>query len=122
MRVIETADEFSVQAYSGTSGVLLAMNVSPRRRKGLLGFAVEKQEAGEDWEMLCGMLHFPQIEVKPGALVPTDKGPIQKFRWSDYRVHAHRDYGYRVHPVYGDWRKPEIHAPIELKVHTASLA
>src|SRR5262249_13573751 len=105
MRATKTADEFSVQAYSGTSGVLLAMNVSEKRRKGLLGFALEKQEAGQDWEMLCGMLHFPQIEVKPGELVPTDKGPIQKFRWSDYRVHADRDYGYPVPP--GSYPPPQ---------------
>jgi phosphatidylserine/phosphatidylglycerophosphate/cardiolipin synthase-like enzyme len=71
---------------------------------------------------MCGMLHFPKFAAEAGKLIPTDQAPIQKFRWSDYGVHSDVDYTYRVHPVYGKWNKPELADPVELKVHTASLA
>jgi phosphatidylserine/phosphatidylglycerophosphate/cardiolipin synthase-like enzyme len=122
MRVTKTADDFSLRAYSGTSGVLLAMNLSEARRKGLLGFALKRKEQDGAWETMCGMLHFPKFAAEAGKLIPTDQAPIQKFRWSDYRVHADLDYTYRVQPVYGTWDHLELADPIELKVHTASLA
>lgn len=121
MRIRKSVDEFAVQAYAGTTGVLLAMNISEKRRKGLLGFAIERSEDGGATEMLCGMLHFPQLEVEPGTLIPTNEAPIQKFRWSDYRVHHDRDYTYRVHPVYGGWKAPEMAEPIEVSVKAGSL-
>ncbi len=98
------ADEngIHVKAYAGTTGVLLAMDIEPEKRAGLLGFAVErKKEKESDKKWLMGQLHFPGVEHKPGDLVPTNEAPIQKFRWSDFAVYPGTAYEYTLHPVYG---------------------
>ena len=42
MRAQAAENGVSVKAYAGTTGVLLGMNVEPRKREGLLGFALER--------------------------------------------------------------------------------
>lgn len=91
-----------MKAFAGTTGVLLAFNVTAARRKDLLGFSLERIPPGSDkWEWLQGMIPFPDQAHEPGTLIPTDVAPIQKFRWSDYRVHSDSIYRYRVHAMYG---------------------
>ena len=43
---------FAVQAYAGTTGILLAMNVTESKRKGLLGFAIQRR--ARDSQIGCG--------------------------------------------------------------------
>lgn len=45
MRKTATENGISVKAYAGTTGILLAMNIEPTRRKGLLGFALERLDS-----------------------------------------------------------------------------
>lgn len=61
MRVLvkNPADDFRVKAYAGTNGVLLAMDLAEPRRKGLLGFAIEKQQGAKPWLFLFNSLTFP---------------------------------------------------------------
>lgn len=61
MRVLaaNSQDDFRVKAYAGTNGVLLAMDLAEPRRKGLLGFAIEKQQGSRPWEFLFNSLTFP---------------------------------------------------------------
>ncbi len=88
MRKMAQVGNLSVKAYAGTTGVLLAMNIEPAKREGLLGFALERlAKATGKKEFLTGMLHFPGMPHKPGEPIPTNEAPIQKFRWSDYRVY-----------------------------------
>ena len=47
-------------------------------------------------------------EHTPGEPLSTEQAPIQKFRWSDYRVYPDTTYTYEVHPVRG---KPESPIP-----------
>ena len=42
MRAVGRANGVSAKAYAGTSGVLLAFDVVPERREGLLGFANDR--------------------------------------------------------------------------------
>lgn len=102
MRVTASANGVFVKAYAGSTGVLVAFDVAPARREGLLGFAIERGE-GKTGAMkwLKGMLHFPEVARAPGERFPTNEAPLQKFRWSDYGVFAGRTYRYTVHPVYG---------------------
>jgi phosphatidylserine/phosphatidylglycerophosphate/cardiolipin synthase-like enzyme len=115
-----------VKAYAGTTGVLLAMDIDAAKRKNLLGFAIEREElSGPNkgrTKFLDGMLAFPGIPHYPGEPVPSNAGPIQKFRWSDYTVYYGEDYAYRVNAAYGDPGKPDFVDGPRLVVKTASPA
>lgn len=119
MRASSEANGIAVKAYAGTTGVLLALNLSDGARRGLLGFAIERR-AGHEREWLRGLLPFPWMRHRRGALIESNVAPIQRFRWSDYRVYPDRTYVYRVHPVYGSSRRPELEPGPEVTVRTAS--
>jgi hypothetical protein len=120
VRESSEAHGVAVKAYAGTTGVLLAFNLGEEDRRGLLGFAVERRPDGEDWEWLRGMLAFPAMKRAPGELIETNRAPIQRFRWSDFRVFPDRTYEYRVHPVYGSASRPEVEPGPTVTVRTAS--
>lgn len=109
-----------VKAYAGTTGVLLGIDIAPQKRTGLLGFALERSVAQGTNEWLSATLPFPHMQKKPGELIPTNLAPIQKFRWSDYRVYPETTYSYTVHPVYGDPEQPDIEVGPTVTVATAS--
>jgi phosphatidylserine/phosphatidylglycerophosphate/cardiolipin synthase-like enzyme len=118
--------DFAVQAYAGTTGILLAMNISNVRRKGLLGFAVERSSGGTGkFEFQWSSLHFPGLEHtnKKYNATPSDKAPIQKFRWGIYNVEPGRGYDFRIYPVYGKFDAPKLDDPLEpsLATHSATV-
>lgn len=83
-------------------GVLLALNIEPQKRAGLLGFALERKKGGDnDKRWLEGLLHFPGVKHEPGTPVPTNEAPVQKFRWSDFAVYPGTENEYTIHSVYG---------------------
>jgi phosphatidylserine/phosphatidylglycerophosphate/cardiolipin synthase-like enzyme len=121
MRKTANNDAVSVKAYAGTTGVILAMNVEPAKRVGLLGFAIERLDrtsGRKGW--LRGMLQFPGVTHRPGELVPSNVAPIQKFRWSDYAVYPETEYDYMIQPVYGAWNQPVLADGPTVTVKTAS--
>lgn len=121
MRTTKSANGLSLKAYAGTTGVLLAFNVTEAKRTGLLGFALERlHPVTKKWEWMSGMMPFPGQAHDAGQPIPTDVAPIQKFRWSDYRVHAESTYSYRVHAMYGSSTKPRLLAGPMVTVTTAS--
>ncbi len=112
----------AAKAYAGTTGVLLAMDVEPAARTGLLGFAIEREtlsgpsKGRTKW--LEGMVNFPGLPHFPGQPAASRAAPFQKFRWSDYTVFPGTDYAYTVHPVHGLAGKPDIGAGPRLPVKT----
>ena len=121
MRKTARKNGVTIKAYAGTTGILLAMNIEPARRAGLLGFAIERRQGSSGApEWLSGMLPFPGMVTQPGEPIPTNMAPVQKFRWSDYRVYPDTQYTYTVHPVYGDWRQPTVETGPRVEVRTAS--
>jgi len=121
MRKTASDNGVFVKAYAGATGVILAMNVNDKKRKGLLGFAIEKydkREGKKKW--LSGKLNFPGKFQKPGANVETKAAPIQKFRWSDYGVEPDGEYAYTIYPVYGTPEAPQLETGPTIKVKTAS--
>ena len=55
-------NNFAVQAYAGTTGVLLAMNATKAKRNGLLGFAIQRRKQGEaKFQFQLSSLHFPGV-------------------------------------------------------------
>ncbi|MCC6148174.1 MAG: phospholipase [Anaerolineaceae bacterium] len=122
MRVTAYKNGIFAKAYAGTTGVLLAMDIDPAKRDGLLGFAIERYNAfNNSTGWLLGALNFPHASHTPGNLVSTNIAPIQKFRWSDYRVYPNSEYRYTIHPVYPPWGTPLLEPGPEIAVKTASL-
>ena len=106
MRVSKSKSGLTVRAFAGTTGVLLAFDVDSTLRKGLLGFAIERQATGRKWEWLNGSLPWEGEQLPPGTTAPSSVRPFQKFRWSDYRVEPGASYAYRVRPVHGTPERP----------------
>ncbi|CAI8874508.1 phospholipase D-like domain-containing protein [Pseudomonas sp. IT-P260] len=120
MRVLvaNPQDDFRVKAYAGTNGVLLAMDLSEPRRKGLLGFAIEKQQGDKPWLFLFNSLTFPgKAHTFPQYhATPSDKAPLQKFRWADYAINPGTTLHYRVHLAYGTADAPLLGESLELSI------
>jgi phosphatidylserine/phosphatidylglycerophosphate/cardiolipin synthase-like enzyme len=126
------SDGFRVKAYAGTTGVLIAFDISENKRAGLLGFAVSREspDAADPQKraekFLSAALRFPDMpKPKSGDAekdpVLSDRCPIQKFRWSDYTVYPGSKYVYRVFPVRGTPAKPVRDEPLLVKVKTQAL-
>ncbi len=121
MRAQASENSVSVRAYAGTTGVLLGMNVEPGSRPGLLGFALERLDGSSgEKEWLKALVPFPGTEREPGELFPTNVAPLQRFRWSDYRVYPDTEYAYTVHPVYGSPAQLEVEDGPTVAVKTAN--
>ncbi|ROO02595.1 phospholipase [Pseudomonas fluorescens] len=120
MRVLvkNPADDFRVKAYAGTNGVLLAMDLAEPRRKGLLGFAIEKQQGSKPWLFLFNSLTFPgKAHTFPQFhATPSDIAPLQKFRWADYAVNPGMTLHYRVHLAYGTADAVQLGESLELTI------
>src|SRR3954454_24149687 len=121
MRATAKENKVSVKAYAGTTGVLLAMNVPAEGRDDLLGFAIHREGGDKPAEWLNGMIGFPGVDHKPGEPLSTEQAPIQKFRWSDYRVYPDTTYKYEVHPVRGKPESPKVEAGPTVEVKTESV-
>jgi hypothetical protein len=122
MRAIAHSDSLSVKAYAGTTGVILAFDIRPARRVGLLGFAIQRSGGNRPTKWLAGGLDFPGVRRKPGEFATTNAAPIQRFRWSDYTVFPDTTYTYMVHPVYGTPSALELHDGASVAVKTSSVA
>jgi phosphatidylserine/phosphatidylglycerophosphate/cardiolipin synthase-like enzyme len=111
-------DDFRVKAYAGTNGVLLAMDLAEPRRKGLLGFAIEKQQGDKPWLFLFNSLTFPgKVHTFPQfRATPSNIAPLQKFRWADYAVNPGMTLHYRVHLAYGSADAPQLGESLEVTV------
>lgn len=120
MRVLvaNSQDDFRVKAYAGTNGVLLAMDLAESRRNGLLGFAIEKQQGDKPWLFLFNSLTFPgKVHTFPQYhATPSDKAPLQKFRWADYAVNPGTTLHYRVHLAYGTADAPLLGESLALSI------
>ncbi|MGF6487961.1 phospholipase D-like domain-containing protein [Pseudomonas frederiksbergensis] len=122
MRVLarNDQDDFRVKAYAGTNGVLLAIDLAERRRKGLLGFAIEKQQGNKPWLFLFNSLTFPgKAHTFPQFhATPSDTAPLQKFRWADYAVNPGVTIHYRIHLAYGTADAPQLGEFLEVTLTT----
>lgn len=108
MRKSETSSnrDFSVKVFAGTHTVLLALNCSDERRKGLMGFSVYREVVGgkgprPGW--LRSRKVFKSVVPNPDkkGFYFSDKHPIQGFLWGDYGARPGTTYRFRVVPRYG---------------------
>lgn len=115
MRAWERGGFLQVRAIAGSDVVTLAWDFvagTEEKRKGLLGFAIERAELDEAGELvnrywLRGAMHlrFKDEGLPPGTPVPTPEHPVQSFQWADYTAKPGTSYGYRVVPAFG---KPKL--------------
>ena len=116
---------FQVFAVTGINTVSFAITATEAARKGLLGFAVEREDPTENQKyFMQGMKVFPSVIPVPteGTRVSTWDHPIQSFVWDDFTAKAERSYVYRFHPIRGTPKNLDRSAtPIEARITTEAL-
>jgi hypothetical protein len=121
MRVRRSKDGVVVNAIAGTNVVFLGMDLSAARRRGCLGFAIQREDhAEEERYWLKGSKTFPQVEpdLGPGGEISTHEHPVQRFEWSDYSAKPGREYTYTVIPMYGKPTKLKEGPKVKVKIET----
>lgn len=122
MRVRNKKNGVSVHAIAGTHVVCLGMDATRTAARGLLGFAIEREEpARKRKKWLRGVRYFedaPPPGVEPGMPIDSNEAPIQSFMWGDYTARPGQRYVYRVHPVYGKPGKLRHGEVVEVAVET----
>lgn len=111
MRVTANSDVLKARAIAGTYVVILAWDFMPgqtEKRKGLLGFAIERTEFDKDdvivesyWMRSIKRFRDKDKSYAPGTPVSTADHPIQSFQWGDYTARAGTRYEYKIVPTYG---------------------
>ena len=106
---------FEARAISGTHTILIALNCPDAARKGLMGFAFEREQVGpgghgpkflRSQKVFKSVVpdpknaHDPRDPKKPQAFY-TDKFPVQSFLWGDYAASPGTTYRFRILPMFG---------------------
>jgi phosphatidylserine/phosphatidylglycerophosphate/cardiolipin synthase-like enzyme len=105
---------FEAKAIAGIHTILIALNCPDAARKGLKGFAFERETvgAGKAPKFLRSQkvfksvvpdpknAHDPSDATKPLAFY-TDKFPVQSFLWGDYAASPGTTYRFRILPMFG---------------------
>lgn len=100
----KTASGFvGVRAVSGTHVVFLAFNMEKADARGLMGFAIQRTDLGEEETVwLRGNKTFASIRPPTGIEdASSHEHPFQGFQWADYTAKPGQRYRYRVIPMYG---------------------
>jgi phosphatidylserine/phosphatidylglycerophosphate/cardiolipin synthase-like enzyme len=115
MRVTQTSGDFKAKAIAGTHTVLIALNCVEGRRKGLKGFAFQREIVGaggtgpkflRSQKVFKSVVpdpknaHDPADPAKPARFY-TDKFPVQSFLWGDYAASPGTRYRFAIRPMYG---------------------
>lgn len=94
----------TVNAIAGSYVVLLGLNISDAKRKGLRGFSIKRTDhtEGESYWM-SGTKTFESVEPHPapGGQYSSYFHPFQSFQWSDYSAKPGYSYTYTVVARYG---------------------
>ena len=118
MRHLVVGPFLKVHAIAGLHVVVLAWDLTqpitvtdgdlPDGLKGLLGFAIEREERDQQGTVLeryilRGIKRFRDKDkgLAAGTPVPLDEHPVQSFLWADYTAKPNCIYAYRVIPMYG---------------------
>lgn len=121
MRTTARGGGFEVRAIGGTHVVLLAIDATKEARRGLLGFALKRDDRTENesyW--LKGLKVFRETvpQPQPGQRHSTLEHPIQSFLWGDYSAKPAHAYSFTIRPVYGSPRNLEYGDDVEVAVET----
>jgi len=111
----------TVHAIAGSYVVVLGLDVSPAKRKGLRGFAIKRTDhvEGESYWM-SGTKVFESVvpHPEPGGQYSSLRHPFQSFQWSDYSAKPGYRYTYQVVAMYGPVAALEQRAKVLVNVTT----
>jgi phosphatidylserine/phosphatidylglycerophosphate/cardiolipin synthase-like enzyme len=114
-KTVTTERGFKAKAIGGTHVILIALDCPEAVRKGLKGFAFEREQVGagsqgakflRSQKVFKSVVpdpknaHDPNDASKPLAFY-TDKFPVQSFLWGDYAASPGRTYRFRIMPMFG---------------------
>jgi phosphatidylserine/phosphatidylglycerophosphate/cardiolipin synthase-like enzyme len=114
----------TVRAISGTHVVFLAFNMKESDAKGLMGFAIQRENLTEDETIwLRGNKTFAAIRPSTGIEdASSHEHPFQAFQWADYATLPSHRYRYRVIPMYGAPGALTEKAATSITIETEPLA
>jgi phosphatidylserine/phosphatidylglycerophosphate/cardiolipin synthase-like enzyme len=123
MRSRKSESGLTVNAVGGTHVVLLGLDLESPKRKGCLGFAIQRNDVTEDetyW--MSGMKTFAKTDpgLGPGGQASSHDHPFQSFQWSDYSAKPNHQYRYRVVPMYGEPAKLREGDDVTVSIQTES--
>jgi len=117
-------DGFQAFAVTGTNTISFAITATAAAKRGLLGFAVRRSEAGGPPTKMPGFKVFRSLVPKPdrNTRVSTWDHPVQSFVWDDFTAKPDETYEYWFHPLRGTpQRLDRSAAPIPIPVRTEKL-
>lgn len=112
MKSSTTANGLTLRVIAGTHSAILGFDLQENKRKGCLGFSVQRFDLGPaqgppapagavPTRWLPNLLQFAPAAAPAGTLATTETAPLQKFRWGDYTLRPGQRYRYRLVPRYG---------------------
>jgi phosphatidylserine/phosphatidylglycerophosphate/cardiolipin synthase-like enzyme len=121
MRTPIVGDKIKVRAIAGTNVTLLAFDATKAGRKGLLGFAIRRQDPVKDedyWLRASKVFKTVIPNPPPESVYSTLDQPVQSFLWGDYTAEPDQEYVYTVRPLYGKPKKLIAGDDVTVKVRT----
>ncbi len=116
---------FQVFAISGVNTISFGIQASANAKKGLLGFAVERNDpAADEHYTMPGFKVFRSLIPKPTAdtQVSTWDHPVQSLVWDDFTAKPDHEYEYIFHPIKGKPKNLDrSEKPVRIKVKTEPL-
>lgn len=112
MRASTTKNGLTLRVIAGSRDAIIAIDLQENKRKGCLGFSIQKTEVGpsakplpasqQKSSFLPNMIRFAGVPLKANQkFSTTEDAPLQKFRWGDYELTPATTYRYKVIPRYG---------------------
>ncbi len=116
---------YVVYAVSGVNTISFAIDFADANTKGLLGFAVEREDLkNKERYFIKGFKVFKDLIPDPNesTSVSTYDHPVQSFVWDDFTGKPQNKYRYFFYPIKGTPKKLDKTAsPIEIVVETEPL-
>jgi phosphatidylserine/phosphatidylglycerophosphate/cardiolipin synthase-like enzyme len=121
MRNRKVESGLTINAVGGTHVIMLGLNLADDKRRGCLGFAIQREDHTEDeryW--LKGTKTFKATDpvLGPGGEVSSREHPYQTFQWSDYSAKPGHSYTFKVVPLYGSPAKLEEGDAVSVDIST----
>ena len=121
MRAKVRKNGLAVHAIAGTHTVLLGLDATRKVARGLLGFAIYRQDDTEgEGYWLKSSLAFAE-NATGTHLYSQYENPIQTFRWGDYTAKPDHRYCYQVVPVYGKPKWLKYGSGVSVHIATESV-
>ncbi|MGC2236927.1 MAG: phospholipase D-like domain-containing protein [Pyrinomonadaceae bacterium] len=116
MKASTTKNGLTFRIIAGTRNAILAFDLQENKRKGCLGFSIQRTDLGpaanpfpknkQITRWLPNMLRFPSAPLsKNQKFSTTEDAPLQKFRWGDYTLDPATSYRYKLIPQFGTPKK-----------------